>query len=192
MLTLLTTLVVSQTEYCSLLWSPTDTRNIALLERAQRRFKSKFAVFQSYGMSLKMPICVISYEDRLKRLKIYSLERRRERYMIIYVYKIVIGLVPNPGLEWTHNERTKIKVKPSHCHSAPAWVKTIRDRSFYFRGPRLYNTLPTSMRELGDMKTPTKKHVEQFKVKLDEYLSKTVDKRAHLRFFTIPKTKPAI
>ena len=40
--------------------------------------------------------------------------------MIIYVYKIVIGLVPNPALEWTYNERTKIKVKPSHYHSAPA------------------------------------------------------------------------
>ena len=32
------------------------------------------------------------------------------------------------------------------------------------------------MRELGDTKTPTKKHVEQFKVKSDEYLSKIVDK----------------
>ena len=148
MLTLLETLVVSQMEYCSPLWSPMDTRNIALLERVKHRFTSKFAVFQSYDMSLKMPVYQISYEDQLKRIKICSLERRRERYMIIYVYKIVIGLVPNPGLEWAYKERINIKVKPSYCHSAPAWVRTIQDKSFYSRLPRLYNTLPTSMREL--------------------------------------------
>ena len=50
-------------------------------------------------------ICVI-YEDGLKRLKIYSFERR-ERYMIIYMYKIAIDLVPNLGLEWTYNERNQ-------------------------------------------------------------------------------------
>ena len=55
--------------------------------------------------------------------EIYSLERRRERYMVICVYEITISLVPNLGLEWTYNERTKIKVKPSYCYSAPAWVK---------------------------------------------------------------------
>ena len=27
--------------------------------------------------------------------------------MIIYVYKIMMGLVPNPGLEWTYNKKTK-------------------------------------------------------------------------------------
>ena len=45
MLTLLKTLVVSQTEYCSPLWSPTDTINVALLKRVQLKFPSKFAVF---------------------------------------------------------------------------------------------------------------------------------------------------
>ena len=40
--------------------------------------------------------------------------------MIIYMCRIVTGLVPNPELEWTYNDRTNIKVKPSYCHSAPA------------------------------------------------------------------------
>ena len=45
-----------------------------------------------------MPICTVSYEDRLKRLKIYSLERRRQRFMILFMYIIIIGLVPDRGV----------------------------------------------------------------------------------------------
>ena len=36
----------------------------------------------------------LSYE-RLKALKLYSLQRRREKYCIIYVWKVLEGLVPN-------------------------------------------------------------------------------------------------
>ena len=93
--------------------------------------------------------------------------------------EILIGLVPNLGLEWTNNDRTQIKMKPLN-HSAPTWVKTIWDRSFYSRGPRLYDTLPSSMRKLKDTKTPTKRLVEHFKVKLDKYLWKIIHKPAGL------------
>ena len=37
----------------------------------------------------------LSYTERLTVLKLYSLQRRRERYIIIYVWKIFQGLVPN-------------------------------------------------------------------------------------------------
>ena len=37
----------------------------------------------------------LSYNERLKALKLYSLQRRRERYCIIYVCKVLEGLVPN-------------------------------------------------------------------------------------------------
>ena len=37
----------------------------------------------------------LSYTERLTVLKLYSLQRRRERYIIIYVWKILKGLVPN-------------------------------------------------------------------------------------------------
>ena len=37
----------------------------------------------------------LSYNERLKALKLYSLQRRRERYCIIYVWKVLEGLVPN-------------------------------------------------------------------------------------------------
>ena len=40
-------------------------------------------------------MCFISYSKRLDVLKLYSLQRRRERYDIIYMWKIIEGLVPN-------------------------------------------------------------------------------------------------
>ena len=35
------------------------------------------------------------YHDRVKNLGLYSLQRIRERYCIIYIWKIVDGLAPN-------------------------------------------------------------------------------------------------
>ena len=35
------------------------------------------------------------YHERLKSLGLYSLQRRRERYCIIYIWKIIEGLAPN-------------------------------------------------------------------------------------------------
>ena len=107
MLTLLKPLVVPKVEHCCPLWSPVDSRNINLLESVQCRFTNRFSAFQTYDMNLQMPICTVSYVDRLKCLKIYSLKRRRERFMIQYTYKIVIGLVPNSGLKTEYSMRTK-------------------------------------------------------------------------------------
>ena len=37
----------------------------------------------------------LSYTERLNDIKLSSLQRRRERYIIIYVWTILEGLVPN-------------------------------------------------------------------------------------------------
>ena len=84
MLTLWKTLILSDHDYCSQLWSPTTTGDIQALELTQRNFIRKIS-----GMYK------LSYWQQLKSLRLYSLERRRERYLIIYVWKILEGLVPN-------------------------------------------------------------------------------------------------
>ena len=53
-------------------------------------------------------ICEVDYIERLKTLKIYSLEQRRERYQLFYVYKIIAEIVPNPGLDILYFPRTKV------------------------------------------------------------------------------------
>ena len=62
--------------------------------------------------------------------------------MIIYMYKIVIGILPNPSFKMHHKERTKNKSEVNFHPSAPGRVKTLRGRSFFSRGLQLYNTLP--------------------------------------------------
>ena len=175
MLTLLKSLIIPHLEYASVVWSPTDMHHINLLENVQRGYTSKIACFQTYDEALGMPVCTTDYPSRLKDLNIYSLQRRRERYMIIYIYKIVIHLVTNPGFEIVYNPRTKITVKPKYNNQSSNWVKKARRSSFFVQGPRLYNSIPNYLRELEDTATPSKANVDCFKRSLDIYLTGILD-----------------
>ena len=59
-----------------------------------------------------------SYRDILSLLRLYSLQGRRERYCIIYVWKIIEDLVPNfsKPLICTHSERRGIYCVVSHVN----------------------------------------------------------------------------
>ena len=87
--------------------------------------------------------------------------------MIIYVFKLVTGLIPKPGLEWTCNYRIRTNVEPSYCHSVPTQVETVWGRSFNSRGSSFYNTIPQiTTKGARRHKPPTEKIcMEQFKVR---------------------------
>ena len=76
--------VRSHLEYCCPLWSPHMQCEIIKLEAVQRSFTAKI---QGLGN--------LNYWERLRRLSMYSLQRRRERYTIILVWKIYNNLAPN-------------------------------------------------------------------------------------------------
>ena len=76
-------------DYCSQLWSPIEGPLLNKLETLQRSFTARV-------QGLKH----LNYWDRMKVLKIQSIQRRFERYKVIYAWKIVRGLVPNCGLKW--------------------------------------------------------------------------------------------
>ena len=99
MLTLYKSLIQCKLDYCSQLWSPVSKGEITALEQVQRNFLRKIS-----GISH------LPYWDQLKELKLYSLERRRERYMIIYVWRIIEGQVPNTCT----TERGSIRLKQNH------------------------------------------------------------------------------
>ena len=169
MVTLLKSLIISKLEYACVVWSPVESQLIKLIEGVQHRFTSRIRQFNNYREELGMPICNVDYWTRLKELKIFSLERRRERYMIIYIYKIIIGLCPNPGFERIPlNRRTTIQAKINN--KAETWVQRMRHGSFFSRGPMLFNTLPAQLRDITIPDTPTKQNVMDFKKKLDDYL----------------------
>ena len=158
MLTLWKSLVLPKLEYCCQLWSPDSIGEIQELEAVQRTFTSRIS-------SVKH----LDYWERLKHLRLYSLQRRRERYQIIYTWKILEGLVPNVGITLSQN-RTRgrtcyIKGLISNCPG----IKTLRSSSFMRNGPRLFNSLPPHLKNMSSCT------VEAFKVKLDAFLQKIDD-----------------
>ena len=84
MLTLLKAVVRPVLEYACQLWSPGTVNLITKLEKMQRSF-TKY-IFNMYELT---------YENRLKDLNLYSIQRRRDRYQIIYVWKILKKKVIN-------------------------------------------------------------------------------------------------
>ena len=74
MLTLLKSLFILLLEYCCQLWNPSKAKDIQTIEAIQRTFTCKISEVQH-----------LNYWERLHELKLYSLQRRRERYIIIYI-----------------------------------------------------------------------------------------------------------
>ena len=172
------TVVVPILEYACVIWSPNQTELITLLESVQRKFTSRFEEFNVYDEELGMKVCRVSYNERLQKLKIYSLERRRERYMILFLHKIIIGEYPNPGLDLTSVQRVSrqgIKINPKIDLHAPDWVQTIRGASFFNKAPQLFNLLPLKLRQPKYLHNPTPKNVNKFKTKVDKFLNTIPD-----------------
>ena len=158
MLTSWKALVLPKLEYCSQLWSPCIKRDIQKVELIQRNFVRKIKVN-----------CHLTYWESLKYFKLYSLERRRERYRIIYTWKIIELLVPNIS----SIDHRKINVQYT-CRFGrkcliPALSGTSRFSSLYehsmaVHGPRLFNVMPQHIRDLSGCS------VDTFKFQLDKYL----------------------
>ena len=119
----------------------------------------------------------MSYWNQLKHLKLYSLERRRERYRIIYIWKILENLAPNISdlegkdkitAKW-HPRRGRECILPSICRKASCSVKRLREASLPVRGQQLFNILPSAIRNITDCS------VDSFKRRLDTFLGTVPD-----------------
>ena len=166
MVTLLKSLILPTIEYCSPLWSPTDQNNIQKLERTQRAFTKKIAGLEE-----------LSYEDRLKSLKIYSLERRRERYIILYIWKVLHGYYPDPGFnissynEWDHSITLTVPIlKTPPPDKGGATLKKLQERDILYHGAKLFNALPRHLRKLHTGEEASMTPII-YKSHLDKYLS---------------------
>ena len=166
MLTLWKSLVIPHLDYCSQLWSPLKRGQQQKLELLQKNFLKKIA--GSYPLT---------YWQQLSKFNMYSLERRRERYIIMYVWKILEKQVPNfshlqngceiGGIKSYFNNRLGRKCIVPMVKRGP--FQQIRCASLTVMGPRLFNCLPKEIRNISNC---SKNH---FKKKLDLFLRRIRD-----------------
>ena len=168
MLTLWKSLVLSTHDYCSQLWNPIRVGDIQSLESVQQSFTRQISSTRD-----------LSYWERLSSLGLYSLQRRRERYIAIYVWKILEGLVPNlsdydSAIHIRNNDADRLGRRcrvPPIARSAPTYIRNIRESSFSVAGPKIFNCLPIYIRDTRSSEC----NVTQFKAKLDQFLKTVPD-----------------
>ena len=165
MLTLWKSLVLPKLEYCSQLWCPLQTGVIQKIELLQKSFLNKIKGSQN-----------LTYWEQLIKFHLYSLQRRRERYRIIYVRKILETICPNVSL----TDDSKITITSStrrgrKCYltsinkKVPIYLQNIRQSSLSIHGSKLFNALPKYLRDT------TGCSVDKFKKRLDWYLKHVPD-----------------
>ena len=136
MMTIWKSLIQSTLDYTSQLWSPSDQASICRLENIARHFTAKIMGLEG-----------LDYWDRLKSLRLYSQERRRDRYQILFLWKVAQGQVKGYKATFVQNERRGrlMQVAPL-CNRAPTAVKNARESSLQVRGANLFNCIPRELR----------------------------------------------
>ena len=135
MLTLWKSMLQSRLDYCSQLYSPSSAGEIKQLEDVQRSFTSRIQ-----GMQEK------NYRKRLQDLRLYSQERRREHYSIIFIWKIAMGLVDGYSLMFSnHGRRGRICSVKTISRTTQAQVRRAMESSLGVKGAKLFNMLPADI-----------------------------------------------
>ena len=148
--------VLPRLEYGSILWSPYLVGEIAQLEAIQRTVTSKVKGCEN-----------LNYHQRLRKLRLYSLQRRRERFQAIYMFKIANSMVPNNLNFEFYMSRMGLKCHYKLIRAAPTHLSTVHNSFFSATGPRIFNTLPAKVKEAGSL--------DVFKSRLDNYLATVPD-----------------
>ena len=159
MLTLYKSIVRSLLEYGCPLWNGLSVNDIRNLEAIQRSFTSKIIC----------PPYVQDYWDRLKYLHLMSLQRRRERYMIIFMWKIFYNKVSiDLNLSFYTSSRRGICATVPPIVAVNSKAQSLYDSSFAVKGPQLWNIVEKNVKEVDTL--------EQFKIQLDIFLARFPDK----------------
>ena len=104
-------------DYGSQVWSPTCNAKLSHLESVLRSYLANTEGLEVYN-----------HWERLSMARLSSIQRRHERYKIMYIWKIVNGLVPNFGINWNENSRRGLMIEiPTLNSKVPDSVKTLRD-----------------------------------------------------------------
>ena len=158
MMTLYKSFVRSKIEYCCPLWHSRKFTDVQMIESLQRTFTSKIV-----GMER------LDYWQRLKKLNLLSLQRRRERFIIFHMWKIVYCKITNDlNIHFRFTDRRGITALIPSIQRTNSKAQTLYDNSFALIESRLWNFLPTHISVISCFST--------FKIKVDNLLSQYPDK----------------
>ena len=159
MIQLFNSLIRPIIEYNSIIWNPYKIKDINQIEQIQRSFTYRISGMASFN-----------YWDRLTKLNISSLQRRREKSIIIYIWKIKHNTLPNSiNLEFKDHLRSQStkailpKLPRTNCS-----LLTKYENSFVIIGCKLWNSLPAPLTRSNN--------INEFKLLLRKYLSDIPDR----------------
>ena len=100
-----------------------------------------------------------------------SQERRRERYMVTFIWKLSMGMVKGYyGIKFKYSQRRGWEAVPCPIKArAPVAVRRAREASLAHRGVAIFNLLPRGLRDMAS------DHQDRFKSNLDVWLSEIPD-----------------
>ena len=120
----------------------------------------------------------LDYWERLEALNIFSIQRRFEKYRIIYIWKILEQIVPNYGIrEYQSQRHGRLCRVPKLNNKAAHAVQSLREASLAVHGAQLFNAMPQHIREITNCR------VETFKAHLDKHLRNIPD-QPHITGYT--------
>lgn len=135
-------LVRSNLEYGSIIWSPFYAVHSKLIEGVQKKFMRSLAFRQGLSRQLR------SYCDRLAKFNMTTLENRRKQSDLIYLYKIINSYIDSPSLLSSINFNTVYKTRNPNLFS----LQVFRNNTSYYnpivRMCRLYNEISHNYKEL--------------------------------------------
>jgi len=143
-------------EYCSPVWSPNYRKDEILLERVQHRLTRFFDDLKD-----------LDYNERLRKLKLWSLQERRNRADLVELFKMVRGISTVPldsYFQLADGSRTR-------GHSWKLMKSHIRcDARLYFFSARVVNRWNSLTQEAVEVTT-----VNSFKSHLEKIRRKQMD-----------------
>ena len=125
--------------YCSpLRFSPVKPGDISGLEDLQGLFFGQVSGLEEF-----------SHWDRLKEMKMHSIQKCIERYIVIYIWEITEGKVPNCCIGWTYNERRGCLCSIPPLTKSSRKIQSLWDNSLQVIGSKLFNEMLKELRNIS-------------------------------------------